>query len=384
MLPSSKKIGIIGGGQLGKMLAEAASPWISTLYFLDQKGAPCENKGSQFITGSLYDPSAIQALASISDVLTYEIEHLHLETLISLEKAGKQVIPSSSVLAIIKDKAIQNQFFSKHNLPTPFYYSLEKEADWTGILDKFDGDKIVVKSRRGGYDGKGVQIVSKQQIITGFRPFETDNTLFETFLTDVTEVSVIVAIDTFGNKQTYPPVCMEFDPVSNLVLFLHTETGLSESIISECESVALATASALASPGLFAVELFVCNKSGKVYVNEVAPRPHNSGHHTIEACYTSQYEQLLRIVSGLPLGDTSLLMPAAMLNLVGPSDFTGPYALSNLHESLQIPGIFIHLYGKKESRPDRKLGHITVIAPNKEALMEKVSIAKSIQVISIG
>jgi 5-(carboxyamino)imidazole ribonucleotide synthase len=383
MLPSPKKIGIIGGGQLGKMLAEAASPWISTLNFLDLSGAPCESKAHQFIAGSLYDPQAILSLASISDVITYEIEHLHVDTLLALEKEGKEIIPSPRVLAIIKDKAIQNQFFTQHSIPTPPYFILQEESDWTHALDAFEGDKIVVKSRQGGYDGKGVQIVSKHEIHQGLRPFPTDNTLFESFLTEVTEVSVIVAIDTFGNKKTYPPVCMEFDPKSNLVLFLHTETGLEKNILKECERISLRTAEAFSSPGLFAVELFVSNKTGEVFVNEVAPRPHNSGHHSIEACYTSQYEQLIRIVSGLPLGSTDLIKPAAMLNLVGPTDFSGAYELTNLETSLQIPGIYVHLYGKKESRPNRKLGHITVIAGNKETLMEKVEIAKTIQVSAI-
>ncbi|MCO6494320.1 MAG: 5-(carboxyamino)imidazole ribonucleotide synthase [Bacteroidetes bacterium] len=380
MLPSEKRIGIIGGGQLGKMMSEAGSPWIIKYNFLDAKGSPCSLQGGTFIEGSLKSAEDIRKLAEISDVLTYEIEHINTEAIAELEKEGKQILPKPSVLKIINDKGIQNEYFEKHNIPIPVFCNLKEEKDWTEKLELFRGEKIVVKSRKGGYDGKGVEILTKQEIIDGARPFDTENTLLEQFVEDITEISVIVAVDQHGNSGTYPPVAMEFDPVSNLVMFLHTEVDMDRETLKRCREIAEKSALSFKSPGLFAVELFV--KDGEVMVNEIAPRPHNSGHHTIEACYTSQFEQLNRILLGMNLGNTELICPGAMINIVGPEDFSGKYQLEIPEELSKEAGFFIHLYGKTESRPHRKLGHITILAKDKTTLFEKADKARKIKVIA--
>jgi 5-(carboxyamino)imidazole ribonucleotide synthase len=380
-LPSKKKIGVIGGGQLGKMLAEAGSPHNLHYNFLDAPDSPCSKMGGNFINGSIQSQEDIIKLASISDILTFEIEHINTDILKDLEKKGKEIIPKPSVLEIIKDKGKQNEFLGKNGIPIPYFINLKKEEDWVKFLYDFKGEKVVVKSRKGGYDGKGVQILTKNEIINGARPFDTENTLIEEFIEQVTEISVIVAVDKKGNTQTYPPVVMEFDPISNLVMFLHTEHDLNKELEKQCKEISVEAVKLFKSPGLFAVELFI--KKNTVFVNEIAPRPHNSGHHTIEGCYTSQFEQLNRILLGQPLGNTQKFCPAAMINLVGSKDVTGSYQLSNLKEVMCDAGIYIHLYGKKESRPDRKLGHITVIAENKEELFRKVGIAQKVSVVSL-
>lgn len=379
MLPSEKRIGIIGGGQLGKMLAEAGSPWLVKYNFLDISGSPCALLGGNFIEGKITNADDINKLALVSDVLTYEIEHINTDAITKLEEEGKKIFPKPYVLKIINDKGSQNEYLEKHNIEIPKYYNLKEEKDWVEKLDLFEGEKIVVKARRGGYDGKGVSILTKNEIKSGIKPFQTDNTLYEQFIDNVTEISVIVAIDQQGNAETFPLVAMEFDPISNLVMFLHTEIDLPESVQNDCKEISIKAALSFKSPGLFAVELFV--KGHEVLVNEIAPRPHNSGHHTIEACYTSQFEQLNRILLGLPLGKTDLICSGAMINLVGADNFSGKYQLSNTEEVMKESGIYIHLYGKTESRPNRKLGHITVLAKDKKALFEKVSIAQKIKVV---
>ena len=371
MLPSKKRIGIIGGGQLGKMLAEAGSPLIARFNFLDVLGSPCQSKAEVFVEGKLMDAEAIRKLAAVSDVLSYEIEHINTEVLLELEKEGKEIIPKPSVLEIIKDKGKQNDFLRENNIAIPTYVNLQKEEDWTACLSKFEGENIVVKSRTGGYDGKGVVILSKEKILAGERPFPTTNTMFEQFIEEVVEVSVIVSVDREGNYKTFPPVVMEFDPISNLVLFLHTETGLSLELIKQCNEISAQAVLGFYSPGLFAVELFI-TKENHVLVNEIAPRPHNSGHHTIESAYTSQFEQLNRILLGLPLGETENICPAAMINLIGPEGLVGEYVLDGLETTLSNSGIYVHLYGKSESRPNRKLGHITVLGKDKAELFERV------------
>lgn len=379
-LPSNIKLGIIGGGQLGKMLAEAAAPWNIHFNFLDNAAAPCKFLAKNFINGSLQSETDILALSEISDVISYEIEHVNTDVLTRLHQEGKKIIPFPNVLALIKDKGIQKQYLHDNGLPVPSFCIINKEDDWDNALAILTGEKIVAKSRTGGYDGKGVQICIKEEIRAGLRPFDIGNCMLETCVENALEISVIVAVGQDNEMNTFPPVQMEFDPVSNLVIFLHTALSISEALAEKCKQISLQAVASLKSPGLFAVELFV-DQQEQIWVNEIAPRPHNSGHHTIEACYTSQYEQLNRILLGFPLGNTDLIKPAAMLNIVGPRDFSGAYTLNNLDKILSIPGIYVHLYGKNESKPDRKLGHITVIADTKEVLFEKVEQAKTLSIL---
>jgi 5-(carboxyamino)imidazole ribonucleotide synthase len=369
--PLSKKVGIIGGGQLGRMMIEETLRYNLTINTLDAAGSPCDGLSAKHITGSLKDPIAIRSLAAISDVLTYEIEHIHIDVLFELEKEGVEVIPSPRILHIIQDKGLQKQFFEKHQLPTGKFRLVETEADWLEAMNELGGDKLVAKTRKEGYDGKGVSIFDTAELKQNIskRAF-TENALIEEFIPCQTELSVMVARDRAGNIETWPVVDMEFDPVANLVTYLNCPAQISDHIAKQAQDIALDTIAALDGVGVFAIELLL-GIDGNIYVNEVAPRPHNSGHHTIEACYTSQFEQLVRICAGLPLGSTHLIQPAVMMNLLGGKDFSGPYRLQGLEQASAIEGVYIHLYGKTESKPMRKMGHVTITAPTLEEAKNK-------------
>jgi 5-(carboxyamino)imidazole ribonucleotide synthase len=382
MLPSKLKVGVIGAGQLGKMLAEAGSPWNIEFHFLDVNEAPAQRLAYSYVQGGLKEAKAIRELASRCDVLTYEIESIDVNTLLELEKEDKEIIPSPKVLSIINDKGLQNNFLKFHNIPIPAFYLAKDISENITVLKSFKGENVVIKSCKGGYDGKGVEIVSKEKAISGYNPFGTDNTLYEECITDMQEVSIIVAVDKKGNYVTYPSVAMEFDPKINLVSFIYSPGGFESALENKMKEIATKAVKAFQSPGLFAVELFV-HASGKVLVNEIAPRAHNSGHHTIEGAYTSQYEQWNRILLGMPLGNTDFICPAAMINLIGPENGSGAYELLGLENILQIEGVYVHLYGKKESRPGRKLGHITILADTKEALFKKAEKVRKEAVIRV-
>jgi 5-(carboxyamino)imidazole ribonucleotide synthase len=382
MLPSKLKVGVIGAGQLGKMLAEAGSPWNIEYHFLDLNESPAQRLAYRYVQGGLKEDAAIRELASKCDLLTYEIESIGVNTLLELEKEGKEIIPSPKVLSIINDKGLQNNFLKSHNIPIPAFYLAKEISENLAILNSFKGDKVVIKSCKGGYDGKGVEIVSKEKAVSGYNPFGTENTLYEECITDMQEVSIIVAVDKKGNYVTYPSVAMEFDPKINLVSFIYSPGGFESALENKMKEIATKAVKAFASPGLYAVELFV-HASGEVLVNEIAPRAHNSGHHTIEGAYNSQFEQWNRILLDLPLGNTDFICPAAMINLIGPDEGSGTYELTGLETLLQIPGVYVHLYGKNESRPGRKLGHITLLAETKEALFEKAEKVRKEAVIRV-
>jgi 5-(carboxyamino)imidazole ribonucleotide synthase len=360
--PLSKKIGIIGGGQLGRMMIEETLRYNFIINTLDADGSPCQGLSATHIIGSLKDANAINELAAISDVLTYEIEHINIDALFELEKQGKEIIPSPRILHIIQDKGLQKQFFEQHNLPTGKFKLVETEADWLSAINELGGEKLVSKTRKEGYDGKGVAIFNTADLLQNIskRAF-TSNALIEEFVSCQTELSVMVARDKAGNIATWPVVDMEFDPHANLVTYLNCPAQVSDVIAKQAESIALKTIEALDGVGVFAVELLL-DFNGNIFVNEVAPRPHNSGHHTIEACYTSQFEQLVRICAGLPLGSTKLIQPAVMINLLGGEGFSGKYRLRGLEEATAIEGVYVHLYGKTESKPMRKMGHVSITA----------------------
>lgn len=369
-LPVDISIGVIGGGQLGKMLIEASRPWnVKYTVLENDPNCPSSLVATKVIVGGLKDADCIQKLASSCDVITYEIEHINSHALLELEQSGKTVIPSARALQTIQDKGLQKQFYMKHAVPTAQFVICDNPRELSKFIDAFSGDKVVVKQRTGGYDGKGVDIVAKKDIETG--NYQTPGPcVVEQFHADITEYSVIVAADRFGKLITYPLIEMYFNPQSNLVEFLFSPAETSPDLEAECRNVAMHAVKALQSPGLFAVELFVTSTS-EVLVNEIAPRPHNSGHHTIEGSYTSQFEQLNRILLGLPLGNTDMVQPAAMINLVGGEGQVGSYKLKNTEVLLSEPGVYVHLYNKAEIRPHRKMGHITVLAESLDQLLEK-------------
>ncbi|MGC6413792.1 MAG: 5-(carboxyamino)imidazole ribonucleotide synthase [Bacteroidia bacterium] len=376
---TQKNVGIIGGGQLGMMLLESALENKRANYTILEasKDCPAFDLCDHFIEGNLKDAVAINKLSTNCDVLTWEIEHINVEALIELEKQGKQIIPSPRVLQIIQDKGLQKEFYISHNVPTsPFV--LLKDNELLQYLENHPefivGDKVVVKSRTGGYDGKGVQILSLDQIRAGELIFEGD-ILLEQFVPDVLELSVIVAVGQNNEVKVFPSIEMYFNPESNLVEFLFSPAQVSQEIEDNARKTAFNAVESLQSAGLFAVEMFVVG-TGEIWVNEIAPRPHNSGHHTIEGCETSQFEQLNKILLGESLGDSQLIQPSAMINIVGPKEFSGSYVLKDELHWLEQKDVFVHMYRKSESRPNRKLGHVTVVASTFDELMKRAKEVK--------
>ena len=376
------RVGIIGGGQLGMMTIEAKFPSLPVEFVVLEQSADCPAApiSNQFIAGSLKSEADIRTLAEASDVLTWEIEHINVDALVRLEKEGKTIIPKPSVLQTIQDKGIQKQFFQQHNIPTAPFALCDAQSITEALLSQFPGEQIVIKTRTGGYDGKGVAILNKSEALQSM-PF-SGNILIESFVPNALEIAVIVAIAQDGSHAVYPAIEMYFNPKSNLVEFLFSPARISTELEKKIQAIGLQCVQKLNSPGLFAVELFL-TENQEIWVNEIAPRPHNSGHHTIEGCHCSQFEQFLRILSGAPLGDPSLVQPAAMINIVGPTHLSGDYQLANEDSLTQNGDVFIHMYRKSETRPNRKLGHATVIAPTLEALLERAeSVKNQLEVIA--
>jgi 5-(carboxyamino)imidazole ribonucleotide synthase len=376
------RVGIIGGGQLGMMTIEAKFPSLPVEFVVLEQSADCPAApiSNQFIAGSLKSEADIRTLAEASDVLTWEIEHINVDALVKLEKEGKTIIPKPSVLQTIQDKGIQKQFFQQHNIPTAHFALCDAQSITEALLSQFPGEQIVIKTRTGGYDGKGVAILNKSEALQSM-PF-SGNILIESFVPNALEIAVIVAIAQDGSHAVYPAIEMYFNPKSNLVEFLFSPARISTELEKKIQAIGLQCVQKLNSPGLFAVELFL-TENQEIWVNEIAPRPHNSGHHTIEGCHCSQFEQFLRILSGAPLGDPSLVQPAAMINIVGPTHLSGDYQLANEDSLTQNGDVFIHMYRKAETRPNRKLGHATVIAPTLEALLERAeSVKNQLEVIA--
>lgn len=366
-------IGIVGGGQLGRMFIEEALRYNVKCVILDaDENAPAALVADQHILGSITDRDALHKLAAACDVMTYEIEHIFTEALEEMQASGKTVIPSASVLNIIQDKGKQKDFYKQHGIATSDYIIVNSPGEWLKAVEEKGWKKFAAKSCKEGYDGKGVSLISTKvlQENASAIPFENE-TVLEEFIANAKEIAVIVAVDQKGNTATYPAVEMEFDPDANLVKYLFCPANISEQQSSDAEALALKTVKAFGSAGLYAVEMFLDNE-GKLFVNEVAPRPHNSGHHTIEASYTSQYEQLLRILMGFPLGSTKSIKPAAMINVLGDKNFSGPYRIRNHEKLLAMPGVYIHMYGKTISKPMRKLGHVTVLSDDARQLRMKV------------
>ncbi|MFM1791796.1 MAG: hypothetical protein RLZZ252_150 [Bacteroidota bacterium] len=392
------KVGIIGGGQLGMMTIEASSPEVPAHFTVLESSPDCPAKpfANQFIAGSLTSDSSIRELAASADVLTWEIEHINVDTLLQLQAQGKTIIPSPSVLTTIQNKGIQKQHYTQNNIPTAPYTIVNHTEITPTLLVQFPGEEIVVKTCTGGYDGKGVAILSKSQLLQN-SPFH-GSVLLEAKISPALEISIIVAVGQPNQNQhketaVYPAIEMYFHPVSNLVEFLFSPARIHPSIEEKAKQVALHAVESLNSPGLFAVELFIVPQNPTtdttpdfssltaanidILVNEIAPRPHNSGHHTIEGCHCSQFEQFLRILTNKPLGNPALKQPAAMLNIVGPTDFSGTYKLEH-HEYLnQRSDVFVHMYNKTESKPNRKLGHATILANNLEELLINAEELKS-------
>jgi 5-(carboxyamino)imidazole ribonucleotide synthase len=378
-MKSKPVIGVIGGGQLGRMFIEEALRYNIECIIADaDPDCPASVIAHEHIVGSIAEEGSILRLSELADILTYEIEHIYIEPLLQLEREGKKkLIPSPQILKMVQDKGAQKLFYRQHGIPTADFFLVHNGNEWKSVVKESGWQKWVAKSRTEGYDGRGVTIVSSRELNDGkVSPMEVPAVL-EEFVDCEKELSVIVARDQQGKTALFPLVEMEFDPRANLVTMLIAPARVSEAVKQKAEAIALKVVKALDGPGLFAIEMFL-EKTGRLLVNEMAPRPHNSGHHTIEACYTSQYEQLLRILLGLPLGSTKQLQPAVMLNILGALDFSGAYYLAGYGEMLKEEGVYIHLYGKKESRPMRKLGHITVLGETVDEAIKKAERVRSL------
>lgn len=374
-------LGILGGGQLGKMILQETRKWdIKTKVLDPSPEAPSRMACNDFLTGDLLDYQTIIDFAKDVDVLTIEIENVNIAALETLEAAGTVVYPPTKALKIIANKATQKVFYSEQNIPTaPFICfnatSKIKESLQNGALSL----PFVWKSAQFGYDGQGVKIVRKVQDLE-----ELPNVacIAETLIPFEKELAVIVCRNPSGEVVNYPVVEMEFHPEANQVEYVLCPARLDQKIAKKAIEVALKTSEAYAHVGLLAVEMFL-TKEGDVLVNEVAPRPHNSGHYSIEASVTNQYEQHLRAILNLPLGDCSSKMAAVMVNLVGSEGHSGPVHYKNIENILALEGVTPHIYGKRDTRPFRKMGHVTVVNTQMEKARDLAEqVKKSIEVIS--
>lgn len=354
-----KKTGFLGGGQLGKMLALAAANWDVPIYILDKsKNFPAGTAGTHFVEGDFKNYDDVYKFGQGLDVLSIEIEHVNTDALVQLEKEGLTVHPSPKALNIIKDKGLQKQFYIKNNLPTSDFELYESgDAVREAIVEGKLNYPFVQKSRTAGYDGKGVAVIRSvdddEKIMAG-------PCLIEPLVDIDKEIAVIVAKNENGEIAAFPPVEMEFHPTANLVEYLLCPAQIDERIAEEAEAIARAAIKAYDLCGLLAVELFL-TKKGVILINEVAPRPHNSGHHTIDSCVTSQFQQHLRAILNWPLGSTEIQMPAVMVNLLGEDGYTGKAIYEGMEKVMGIEGVKVHLYGKEITKPFRKMGHATVV-----------------------
>ena len=372
----SSRIGILGGGQLGLMLLQAAVDWNLDIHILDPDAqAPCSKIAPHFQQGSLQDYDTVYNFGKELDVITIEIEKVNVEALEALENEGKRVYPQPSVIRLIQDKRIQKQFYRDHNLPTADFILTENREDAGKHADFLPAFH---KLGRDGYDGRGVQRISSSADLD--KVFDQPG-LLEKAVPFEKELAVIVARNPSGEVVTFPTVEMVFHPEHNLVEYLFAPAEISNDIDKKAQDIAKETAEAFKIVGLMAVELFLTT-DGEVLINEVAPRPHNSGHHTIRANATSQYEQHWRAILDLPLGSTYTYGPSAMVNLLGEAGYEGPAVYEGMEKLLATTEVFPFLYWKAVTKPFRKMGHITIMDSNIDALKEKVDfVKKNIRVI---
>jgi 5-(carboxyamino)imidazole ribonucleotide synthase len=358
LFSSDFRMGILGGGQLGKMMLYTTRKWDVQTYVMDSEDtAPAFEGCTVFFEGDIMDYEAVMEFGRQVDVLTIEIENVNVQALEDLEAEGIAVSPSPSVLKKIRNKAVQKSFYQDQNIPTAAFQVLEKTT-----LDHGKTYPFIWKSAEGGYDGKGVKVIRSAEDL---KDLPAQECIYEDMVDFDMELAVIVARNSSGAMKTYPVVEMEFHPEANQVEYVICPARISDEISQKARDLALKVSEAFDHVGLLAVELFL-TKNGEILVNEVAPRPHNSGHYSIEGAVTDQFEQHIRCILNLPLGSTDTVKPAVMVNLVGAEGHTGNVIYDGIEEILAMPGVTPHIYGKKQTRPFRKMGHVTVIADDIE------------------
>ncbi|MFO0321595.1 MAG: 5-(carboxyamino)imidazole ribonucleotide synthase [Bacteroidota bacterium] len=375
--PSITKIGILGGGQLGRMLIQNAINYNLHISCLDSDAeAPCKNIANEFTKGSITDYDTVLKFGKDKDIITIEIENVNVEALKELEKQGKKVFPQPSVIEVIKDKGLQKMFYQRNDIPSSDFFLIENKTQIEKYASFFP---FFQKLRTGGYDGKGVvKLGHPNKIDQAFN----EPSVLERLVDFQKEIAVIVARNESGETKCFPAVECQFNPEANLVEFLFSPANIKPSVEKQANEIALKIAEKLNLVGILAVELFV-TKQGKVLVNEIAPRPHNSGHQTIEGNITSQFEQHIRAILNLPLGDTSIIKPAVMINILGEKGYEGIAKYEGLIDALKYKSVYVHLYGKTNTKPFRKMGHATIVDNDLELAKKKaITIKDLIKVIS--
>lgn len=365
----NKQIGILGGGQLGRMLIQKGIDWNLQFSVLDpDASAPCQGMAS-FTRGALTDFETVMKFGRPCDILTVEIENVNTDALAKLEQQGKKVFPQPHILSLIQDKRTQKQFFKDHNIPTAEFVLTSNLQD---VFNHKNFLPAVNKLGREGYDGRGVQVLHSEIDLP--KAFDAPG-LLEKWIDFEKEISVIVARNEQGQIVSYPSVEMVLHPEANLVEYLFAPAQIGRKVAEQADLISRKVIAELKMVGVLAVEMFI-TKSDEILVNEVAPRPHNSGHQTIEANITSQYEQHLRAILNLPLGSTAAISSSAMINLLGEEGYSGPARYVGMEEVLQVPGIYVHLYGKVLTKPFRKMGHVTILDSDMENLKKKANFVK--------
>lgn len=355
-------LGILGGGQLGKMLLTETRKFDITTKVLDPSpDAPCRIACNTFVQGNLTDFNTVYNFGKDVEVLTIEIENVNVEALEKLQTEGVKVYPSPQTIKNIQNKATQKQFYATHGIPTaPFQVFQNTKSLKKAINEQQLALPFVWKSARFGYDGNGVKIVRQ---LTDLNLLPNDQCIAESLVPFKKELAVIVARNAKGQVRTYPVVEMEFHPEANQVEYVLCPARIEEAVAQKARTIAIQVAQAFEVVGLLAVELFQ-TENDEILVNEVAPRPHNSGHYSIEAAYTNQFEQHLRAILNLPLGSTESKVAGVMVNLVGAEGYQGKVVYENIEQIMAMEGVTPHIYGKKETRPFRKMGHVTIVNPN--------------------
>lgn len=359
------KAGILGGGQLGRMLLQAAANYpVETFVLENDADCPAAHLCHHFTKGDIRDYDDVYNFGKGLDAITIEIESVNEAALEKLEAEGVRIYPRPHALKTIKSKILQKEFYAANEIPTsPFVITQNKEE----LLQQAAFLPAVHKLATGGYDGRGVQVIDgKEDLEKGFDA----PAVLEKKVRLNKEIAQIVAVNDKGQTALYPPVDMVFAPDLNLLDYQLSPVELTENILWKIEAISLKVVKELKSPGIFAVELFI-DKEGEVFVNETAPRVHNSGHHTIEANYSSQFDMLWRILLNYPLGNTDFILPAAIVNLLGEEGYSGDAIYEGLEEVLEMDNVFVHIYGKRQTKPGRKMGHVTIISKDRQDLTFK-------------
>lgn len=366
------KVGILGGGQLGRMLLQQAANYMVETWIMENDvTCPAAHLCHHFVLGNIQDYDAVLNFGRNVDKLTVEIEAVNVDALEQLEKEGKVVVPSSKVLRIIKDKILQKQFYQEKEIPSPAFVITENLLQLSAHKDFLPA---VHKIGQGGYDGRGVQVMETENDFQ--KGFDLPSVL-EKKVNIEKEIAMMVAINEKGEIALYPAVEMIVNPYHHSLDYQICPALIPEQTLWKIEAIAIKLVIAFGSAGLFAVE-FLIDRDGGVWVNETAPRVHNSGHHTIEAHFSSQYDMLWRILLNLPLGNTAMISPSSLVNLIGEDNFTGSVIYEGLEEVLKMPNTFVHLYGKKDTKPGRKMGHITILDAQRQELVFRANKVKQV------